>query len=148
MILPFTHNRPAGRVLSTQRQPINGRTISRLVVPLAFILMLALGAGSALAMPLAEYRSRLHEAMTVLDELWESEDEISATEFDARSTAVLTTLEELVPADEAVEWEGGWVRVNNSWLAEEVRKFRELPSRDERRVNALVRIVQRVGAIE
>ena len=149
MNLTCTFTRPTAAPLSELAERIKARTKTRrVVVRLVLALALLLGAGGAFAIPLDEYRSRVHKGMTELDELLESEDRYSHPGFDTRATAVLEKLKALIPSDETVEWEGGWVRVNNSWLAEEIRNYHEMPSGDKRRVEAVVRITQRMGALE
>lgn len=110
----------------------------------AFALLLVLfGAGSAVAMPLDEYRERIHQALVELDKLWEEEDATPIDQYAGHVRAAFNKLRELVPLDESIEWEGGRVRVNNSWLTEELKKYEQTPAGD-----SLERINQRLLALE
>jgi hypothetical protein len=134
-------------LLSSRRSALVAeRHITRRIVRLSFTLLLVLiGAGSAFAMPLAEYKSRIHQAATVLDEFWEWEWEGSEkpAEYASRARAAFDKARRLVPVEETVEWEGGRVKVNNSWLAEEQKNYERTPSDD-----ALSRVSQRLTALE
>jgi Domain of unknown function (DUF4129) len=122
----------------TKRQSL--RRVARLSFALLFLL---LGTGSALAMPLDEYKSRIHQALIELDKLWEEEDATPIEQYTAQVKATFNKVRNLVPSDETIEWEGGRVRVNNSWLNEELEKYEQTPAGD-----ALQRISQRLIALE
>jgi hypothetical protein len=106
------------------------------------LLLFLLGAGSAPAMPLDEYRSRLEQAAIVINELWEGEDSETDAEFNSRARVALGKVRSLVPAEETIEWEGGRVRVNNSWLGEELKIYERTEAAD-----VLTRIDQRLVAL-
>jgi hypothetical protein len=113
-------------------------------VRLSFVLLLVLlGAGSAFAMPLAEYRSRIREAATVIDELWlEAEVTETEEEYVTLTQEAFEKVRKLVPSDETIEWEGGRVRVNNSWLDAELKRYEQTQAGD-----APARISQRLIAL-
>ncbi len=94
-------------------------------------------------MPLDEYKSRIHQALLEFDQLWEEEDVAPVDQYAARAKVALNKVRELVPSDETIEWEGGRVRVNNSWLIEELKKYEQTPAGD-----SLERINQRLLALE
>jgi hypothetical protein len=114
------------------------------------LLLVLLGAGSAFAMPIAEYRSRIHEALTVIGEYWlEAEEETgTGAEYVARAEVVLEKIRKLVPSDETIEWEGGRVRVNNSWLGDELKNHEQTLASDLQRLEMLERISQRLTALK
>ncbi|MBA2732837.1 MAG: DUF4129 domain-containing protein, partial [Acidobacteria bacterium] len=127
------------------------RLVVRRVARCTFaLLLILLGAGSAAAMPLEEYKSRIHEALTAFDEFWQEAEVETGTgaEYIARAGAVLEKIRKLVPSDEIIEWEGGRVRVNNSWLGEDLRNYEQTPASDPRRAETLARISQRLTALE
>ena len=108
------------------------------------LLLVLLGAGSAFAMPLAEYRSRIHEAAAVIDELWlEAEEAETEEEYVTLTQAAFEKVKKLVPLNETVEWEGGRVRVNNSWLDAELKRYEQTQAGD-----APARISQRLIALK
>ena len=96
-------------------------------------------------MPLDEYASRIHQALEELDRFWEEEEEdvLPADIYAARARAALSRVRALVPSDETIEWDGGRVRVNNSWLSDELRKYEQTPEG-----TTLTRITQRLIALE
>jgi hypothetical protein len=94
-------------------------------------------------MPIEQYRSRLHDAALVLDELRESEETVTADDYVTRMKAALVRVRELVPMEETIEWEGGRVKVNNSWLDEELKNY-ERTLED----GVAARISQRLIALE
>jgi hypothetical protein len=119
------------------------------VAPLSFLLLLILlGAGSAAAMPLSEYRSRVHQALDKLYELWEEDEAETVASYAARARFAFDEVRKLVPAEEIIEWNGGRVKVNNSWLEEEFKNYEQLPPADSRRGDLLMRIAERLSAIE
>ena len=107
------------------------------------MLLILLGAGSTAAMPLDEYKSRINQAVIELEELWDEEDVAPTAQYAAHVKAVFNKVRELVPADETIEWEGGRVRVNNSWLTGELREYEQTLAG-----NGLGRISQRLLALE
>ncbi|MDT4897147.1 MAG: hypothetical protein QOH25_2224 [Acidobacteriota bacterium] len=108
------------------------------------LLLVLLGAESAVALPLDEYRSRLHQAATVLDELGPEDEETETPQsYFIRARAAFGKVRKLVPSDETVEWEGGRVRVNNSWLEEELKSYEQTQAGD-----VPERIGQRLTALE
>ena len=111
------------------------------------LLLLLPGAGSTRAMPIDEYRTRLKDALTVLYELWEGEEAETPVEYAARARVAFDKVRRLVPSEETVEWEGGRVKVNNSWLAEEFKTYERLGVEDAERGAVLKRASERVLAI-
>ena len=119
---------------------LNVRCVARCTFALLFIL---LGAGSAATMPLEEYKSRIHQAVTELDALREEEESIPIDQYAGHVSNTFARVRKLVPPDETIEWEGGRVRVNNSWLDEELKKYERAPASD-----SLMGISQRLIALE
>jgi hypothetical protein len=120
------------------------QSVSRATAHCVFALLLVLlGAGSAVAMPLDVYRARVHQAVTELDKLWEEEEDASIEQYAASVRVAFDKVRELVPSDDTIEWEGGRVHVNNSWLFEELKKYERTPAGE-----GLERINQRLVALE
>jgi hypothetical protein len=94
-------------------------------------------------MPLDEYRSRLHQAVIELDQLWEEEEATPIEQYAAHVKVIINKVSNLVPSDETIEWEGGRVRVNNSWLNGELKEYERTPAGD-----TLERVNQRLIALE
>jgi hypothetical protein len=116
----------------------------------ALLALVLFGAAGAAAMPLDEYRSRIHQALTEMDQFWESAEteEGTGAEYVEKMTAVFARVRQLVPTDAVVEWEGGRVRVNNSWLEAEAQSFGRLPAGGAERGQLLARVAQRLVALE
>jgi Domain of unknown function (DUF4129) len=140
--------------LGALRSGCNGEAHSRarltvsLIARLSFVLLLiTLSMGSVVAMPLDEYRSRIHQALDKLYELWGERASETVPEYAARASATFDEVRKLVPPDETIEWEGGRVRVNNSWLENEFKDYQQLQPSDSRRGDVLVRITERLSAI-
>lgn len=143
LLFPFSENLSA-RGSGGLRLLVSKRTVHW---SLAFLLLL-LGAGSTAAMPLDEYRTRIKEALAELSELWDGEVTETPAEHAARARTAFDKVRKIVPAEETVEWEGGRVKVNNSWLGEELNKYERLDSEDAERGAVLNRIGQRLLALQ
>ena len=112
------------------------------------LFLLLFSAGSAVAMPLDEYRSRIQEALTALYELWDGEETETAAEYAVRTRAAFDEVRKLVQVEQTIEWEGGRVKVNNSWLSEELKNYEQLPLEDVRRGEILARVSERLLALQ
>ena len=100
----------------------------------------------ALAAPLSDYKSRVDGAVIELTDLAEEGQLLSARERAALAEKVFSDVRRALPPDEMVVWEGGGVRVNNSWLAEEVNNYQQMSPGDSRREAVLNGITQRLLA--
>lgn len=112
------------------------------------LLVLLIGAISAEAMPLAEYKARIHQAVVEVASASEPERAETEQEHSERLMRAFNTARQIVPTDEIIEWEGGRIRVNNSWLEEELKRFRQLSASDPSGSIILARIIERLGALE
>jgi hypothetical protein len=116
---------------------------------LCALLLIMLGAQMATAnMPLSRYELSIHQAIIELSSLeqWAKAD--SATQYAARVAQTLKDVREAVPEEETIEWDGGTVRVNNSWLRTELDAYEKVSARDPHRAEALARIIERLRALE
>lgn len=125
------------------------RRTTRLVCALVFVVFCG-AAQPAAAMPLEGYRMRVRMALTEIENLWLSVEtwEGTGAEYHAKIAEVFAKVRRLVPAEEVVEWEGGRVRVNNSWLEAEGPKFERLPAQGAERGQLLARVEERLTALE
>ena len=117
----------------------------------ALLAVLLSSSAGATAMPLDAYRSRIHQALTVIDEYWESAKTYEGTgaEYLAEMKAVFARVRRLVPVSETVEWEGGRVEVNNSWLEAEAQSLERLPAGGAAERGLLLsRVGERLSALE
>jgi hypothetical protein len=112
------------------------------------VLLILFVASGVVAMPLAEYRSRIHQAITELESATESERYERAQERDSRLARTLNNVLQLVPVNEPVEWKDTRITVNNSWLEDEVKSFQQLSRNDPRATEIPARITERLRAVE
>jgi hypothetical protein len=114
---------------------------------IAFALLLALfSVGQAMAAPLADYKARVVQALEKLTELVEEQEYSSAGEHAALVEQLVNDVRQTLPPDEMVQWEGGGVRVNHSWLLDELKIYQRMPPEDWRREELLAGIIQRLRA--
>lgn len=140
----FSDRRAAPRLSEDVARPAKLQSLRRATAHCAFaLLFVLLGAGSVSAMPLDVYKARIHQALIELDKLWTEEDTTPIEQYAARVKVAFNKVRELVPSDETIEWEGGRVRVNNSWLIQDLEKYEQTPAGD-----SLERINQRLVALE
>jgi hypothetical protein len=138
----FSVNRSARRRII---RPANWQRTVRWSFPLFLLL---LGAGSAVAMPIDEYRTRIREAVAQLYELWDSNEVETPSSYALRARVAFGKVRQLVPAEETIDWEGGRVKVNNSWLNEELKTYEQLHIEDEQRGVVLKRASERLLALQ
>jgi hypothetical protein len=123
-------------------------TSKRVALLSSALLLFLVGAQSAFAMPLAEYKTRIYQATTALGELWGGPETETVDGYASRAQIIFDKVRKLVPSEETIEWEGGRVKVNNSWLAEELKNYERLSAGDSQRGEILARITQRLTALE
>jgi hypothetical protein len=134
--------------LGSPRLAVARITSKRVALLSSALLFVLVGAQSALAMPLVEYRSRIHQATTALGELWDVSETQRIDEYNTRTRVAFDKVRRLVPLEETIEWEGGRVKVNNSWLTEELKNYERRPAGDSQRGEIPARITQRLTALE
>lgn len=111
-------------------------------------LLILSGAMSAFAMPLAEYRSRIHQAIAELESATKIENHESAQEHDYRLARVFNTVMQLVPLYQPVEWEDTKILVNNDWLENELKNFQQVSRSSLHSAEILQRVIERLHALE
>ncbi|MBA3438749.1 MAG: DUF4129 domain-containing protein [Pyrinomonadaceae bacterium] len=113
----------------------------------ALLLALCLCAGTAVALPIADYRERIDQAVNQLDEL--SVATLSEESVDqAALLASVQAVREVLPPTETVEWEGGSVHVDNTWLHQALDRIGKLPSTTKDSMETLFGIAERLHALD
>jgi hypothetical protein len=116
---------------------------------LVFVLLLILfGASGVVAMPLAEYRSHIQQAVTELESATKSEKYESAQEHDYRLMRIFNNVLQRVRGSELVEWKDTRILVNNSWIEDEFKIFQQVERNSPRAAEILARIIERLRALE
>lgn len=112
---------------------------------------------------LAEYRARVHESVAPLEELAafcerlkreEKPEERSKEDYDPdfafqlpkRESAAFGKVRRLLPPKEKVEWTGGSIEVDNSWLDSALEEYGRAPDNGKRAV-ALRGVAERLRAL-
>ncbi|HYJ47208.1 MAG TPA: hypothetical protein VEV81_11405, partial [Pyrinomonadaceae bacterium] len=103
---------------------------------------------AAAATTLSRYETNVRDAVVAVTALEQSAKSESQPEQAARLEKTLNYLQQTLPAEEMVEWEGGRVRVNNSWLVSELEAYRKMSPSDAHRAEALARTIERLRALE
>lgn len=113
------------------------------------LLLVILGVKVAAAnAPISGYESRIHGAVIQLEALeqWGKVD--TPTEHAKRVATTLHEVRNALPAQETIEWNGGTVRVNNSWLDTELQAYEKMTPYDPHRADTLAQITERLRAME
>lgn len=116
---------------------------------LCVLLLVILSAQiAARAVPISNYEARVHQAVIQLTALeqWAKAD--SPAQHTARMVTTFKDVRNALPADETIEWDGGTIHVNNSWIEAELRAYEKMPPSDPHRILALARIIERLSALE
>lgn len=79
---------------------------------------------TAHATPVNEYQKHLSQAIAALDSLVQLEENETASAFEARNTETVLSVRQLVPAKETIESAGQTFTVDNSWLQQELDKYK------------------------
>ena len=131
-------------LLESERQAIFA---GRFAVRLFFIVSLALVLSTpAHAIPVSEYHKHITQAVTALDSLAQSDENESATAYSVRDVETVRQVRNLLPASETVESNGKSLKVDNSWLHQELNKYAADTSAV--RYELLKRITERVKALD
>jgi len=115
------------------------------------LLLCAVTAGAA---PLAEYQERVRLAVEDLDDLSDAlapdEDESEAQgQSETNVAALLREVREHLPPGERVEWAGGALAVDNSWLHQSLDQYEKLSgASNTEKVIALSQMAERLRALD
>jgi Domain of unknown function (DUF4129) len=128
-----------------RKRPVTGY-VRALFYASLFLLFPCAGAEAA-SLSLAEYRGRVEEAKLALDSLSTFDEETSERKRAALTDTALREVRRRLPPKLTVEWNGGPMEVNNSWLEDALREYEKLPLRDARREEMLASVVERLHAL-
>jgi len=131
-------------LLKSERQAIFARRFAMrlfFTVGLAMVLF-----APAHAIPVKEYHQHLKQAVTALDSLGQSDEDESPISYSVREVETVRQVRNLLPATETVESNGQSLKVDNSWLHEELDKYAADTSTV--RYELLKRITERVKALD
>src|SRR5258705_7849684 len=130
--------------LQSEREAIVARRVAlRLFFSVSLAMVLS---AQAQAIPVKEYHKHLNEAVTALDSLGQSEEDESAISYSVRDVETIRQVRNLLPATETVESNGQSLKVDNSWLHQELDKYAADTSTV--RYELLKRIIERVKALD
>lgn len=115
----------------------------RLIAATGVLVFLAL---PVQAIPLSEYHRHIKQAVTALDTLAQSDETEDATAYAGREAQTIESVRQVLPKTERVDWSGTEVSVDNSWLHQELDKYRNLTALE--RIASMDRIKQRLQAID
>lgn len=137
---------PSVHALSRARWPSFMRSLSHLFCLLS---LLCLCAWTASAMPLASYRERVRKSADALDAMnWSADEDATEATRAESASATLKGVREALLTVETVEWSGGALRVDNSWLDEALKDYEKMNASDPRRPKLLLRIEERLYALD
>jgi hypothetical protein len=131
-------------LLQSERQAIFARRFAMrlfLIVGLALALPVPVN-----AIPVNEYHKHITQAVTALDSLAMSDESESPISYSARDVETVRQVRNLLPATETVESNGKSLKVDNSWLHQELDKYAADTSAV--RYELLKRITERVKALD
>lgn len=105
---------------------------------------------SALAAPLSDYHERVRRALISIGSVGTAlqGEERNRQRESSVEIAALEEVRRLLPATEKVEWQGGLLRIDNSWLAQALDAYQLMSPNDPKRNVALARMAERLQAID
>jgi len=114
---------------------------------LLFIISLLLSvAVAAHATSLNDYHKRMKQAVTALNTLAQSDETETTTAYYERTAQTIRQVQTLLPATETVEARGAVVKIDNSWLHQEIDRYNADASSEQ--YDILLRITERLAAID
>ena len=108
-------------LLESERQAsFAGSITMRLFFIVSLVLVLS---APAHAIPVSEYHKHITQAVTALDSLAQSDENESPSSYSVRDVETVRQVRNLLPASETVESNGKSLKVDNSWLHQELDKY-------------------------
>lgn len=143
------------RALSDVRRAVsrvNSRAVGHIIARVSCVaLVIALCGASAHAASLDDYRARVQRAAQTLGDLYVALNGESASgdhNFKQTETSALDEARRKVPPRERVEWAGGAVEADNTWLHKELDAYTALaPDKTDEKKQIISRTVERLGAL-
>jgi hypothetical protein len=104
-------------------------------------------ATSTHAIPLGTYRERVRQATVLLSTLHSVEEGEEEYTHDERVSQALTSVRQLLPPTETVEWNGAKVQVDNKWLEDALKRYEGIPHWRKDREGTLTEVITRLTAL-
>ena len=114
--------------------------------PFLSTFVLLLFTSAAQAIPLSSYQRQIKQAVTALDTLAQADETETAVDYAKRDAETVDAVRKVLPRSETVEWDESSVSVDNSWLHQELDKYRTEKSAD--RAEMLRKMKERLQAID
>jgi hypothetical protein len=131
-------------LLKTEQQTIFARRLAaRIFFAVNLLLFLA---AVAHGIPVSEYHKHIRQAVTALDTLAQSDENESTIAYAARDEETTGQVRKLIPTTQTVEFGGATLKVDNSWLHQELDKYAADTS--QTRYELLKRITERLKALD
>ncbi|HWN09801.1 MAG TPA: DUF4129 domain-containing protein [Pyrinomonadaceae bacterium] len=110
------------------------------------IVLLTFLSAAASAIPLSTYHRHVKQSVTALDTLAQTDETETASDYARRDIETVDGVLQLLPRTETVEWNDHQVKVDNSWLHDELNKYRS--AKPLERVDLQRRMKERLSAID
>ncbi len=101
---------------------------------------------AAYAVSVSEYHKQIRQAVTALDTLAQLNETEDAMAYYARVIETADAVRKLLPQTEAVEWNGTTFNVDNSWLHQELDKYKTEKYAERSELRS--RIIERLRALD
>ncbi len=131
-------------MLTQSRRQTFHRSLSRSCLPV--ILWLMLVSPALAAVPLSNYHQRIKQAVTALETVGQIDESETTSDYAQRDAETVDGVLRLLPRSEPVEWNGRETKVDNSWLHDDLNKYRGAKLSD--RPDVLRRVKERLSAID
>jgi len=112
---------------------------------LSVIVLLTL-TSDASAIPLSTYHRQIKQAVTALDTLAQTDENETTDDYANRDGETVDGVLQLIPRSETVDWNGNALKADNSWLHEDLNKYRS--AKLSERPELLRRVKERLTAID
>lgn len=126
-----------------QRRTRTERLLRWSLLALVFFFPIIANAGPISS---ADYDQRVKNAIEALDTLWLNEEEETGSAYENRVEQTVNEVAEALPEHQAVEMKGGVCNVDNSWLHEALKEFKNAPA--DQREARLLQMMDRLQAVE
>ena len=111
------------------------------------VSLLLLCAGVGMAESLAEYHSRVRDAIRRIDSI-QTRTQYESIEGSSSADSAIEEVRRALPENVTVQRSDGQLRVDNKWLAEAIDTYRSMSPEDPQRPHWLMRIRERLQAID
>ncbi|HKP47022.1 MAG TPA: DUF4129 domain-containing protein [Pyrinomonadaceae bacterium] len=121
------------------------------ILPVLIVLIIS---AAARATSVSDYHKHLTQAINALDSLGQIADENETTpEFETRSAQTIASVQQLIPAKEAIEFSEQQITADNSWLQTGLEKYKTASASERadlrsQMIDRLHAIAERVNEIQ